>query len=330
MLAARRTTTDAGNVVYDTGFDYDAHRRTNLVDNVLEVDGQPQTVASYTFTYDLHGNPLTLDRTTPCQGLTQTATGAADFAGDDRTFTPDNLDRLVATDYAETDSTEETVLDVVGNRESQTDRAGVTTAYGVVDAANEYTSVAGAAVSYDEADNLIVDEDGRQYTYDEQNRLTEVRDAGDVLLASYAYDALGRRVSSTIGTQATRYYYDGQRVIEERDGDYVLLREQINGSQFIDEHIATHEAGAANGSGRVQGWTYYLSNANYSVAGMGNSEGTLIQRLDFSSSGDFPVAEPLCQPCDANCDGVVDLDDDAAFQALLAGGTPCSWCAGRP
>ena len=70
MLESRRTTTSArGDVVYDTGFGYDGHRRTNLIDNVVEIGGTPQTVASYEFTHDLHGNPLT-----------QTVTGQAAFA----------------------------------------------------------------------------------------------------------------------------------------------------------------------------------------------------------------------------------------------------------
>jgi hypothetical protein len=90
---------------------------------------------------------------------------------------------------------------------------------------------------------------------------------------------------------------------------------------------AGNEAGSA--PGRAPGWTYYLSNANYSVAGMGNSDGSQIDRLDFSSSGDFPVAEPLCQPCDCNCDGTVNSFDIDPFVAILTGAaTPCSWCAG--
>jgi len=44
------------------------------------------------------------------------------------------------------------------------------------------------------------------------------------VLASYSYDALGRRVTATIGSTVTRYYYDGQNVIEERDGADVRVR----------------------------------------------------------------------------------------------------------
>ena len=51
--------------------------------------------------------------------------------------------------------------------------------------------------------------------YDAVNRMTTYADAED--LASYAYDALGRRVAKTVGGVTTRYIYAGERVIEERD-----------------------------------------------------------------------------------------------------------------
>ncbi len=40
---------------------------------------------------------------------------------------------------------------------------------------------------------------------------------------------------------------------------------------------------------------------------------------------------PPCDPCDANCDGSVDLLDVEPFILLLLGGPePCSACAGDP
>ncbi len=178
MLASRRTTTGDG-VVYDTGFGYDAHRRTNLIDNLLEAGRTTQTIASYQFSHDLHGNPLT-----------QIAAGQPEFAGDNRTFVPDDLDRLLETAYADSASTEQSTFDLLGNRETHSARSGPETEYGPVNAANEYPSVAGQPVTYDAAGNLTADEEGRHYAYDEQNRLTEVRDAGNTVVAAYAYACL--------------------------------------------------------------------------------------------------------------------------------------------
>jgi len=61
---------------------------------------------------------------------------------------------------------------------------------------------------------------------DEHNRLTQVKAADETVLANYAYDALGRRIAfeDPVAGTTTRYYYDGQRVIEERDETDALLR----------------------------------------------------------------------------------------------------------
>lgn len=319
----RRTTTVASGstTVYDTGFGYDAHRRTSLIDNILEIGGTPEAVASYAFTHDLAGNPLS-----------QVAGGRPDFAGDDRTFTVDNLNRLGGTMYQEFGTADAATFDLLGNRETHTDRAGEFTQYGPVNAVNEYSTIAGVPVTYDAAGNLATDEDGRQYFYDEQNRLVEVRDAGSATLAEYEYDALGRRVSATIGGATTLYYYDGQRVIEERDAADAVARYHVDGGQFIDEHIATYDVAKArasapraaeprpSGSGqdvdRAAGWTYYLLNANYSIAGSGNADGSVIQRLDYTSSGDFPGGggPQDVYAHDADLDGDIDLTDFASLQ----------------
>lgn len=301
-LDKRRTTTnDPGHTtVYETGYGYDDHRRINGVSNVLEVDATPQTVAAFAFTHDNNGNPLT-----------QTATGASPFAGDNRAFTLDGLNRLTNTAYAQTGTNESSTLDLVGNRESYTDRAGAATAYTLANAANEYATVGGNAVQYDAAGNLTVDEDGRTYQYDERNRLIEVRDSGTNLLASYSYDALGRRIVATIGTVTTRYYYDGQNVIEERDGSDVRVRYHVNGPQFIDERVATFEDATT-------AFTYYLLKENFSVAGTGNADGSTVERLDYSATGSFAGAGGGID-VDYNDDGYVDADDLAEFAACASG-----------
>lgn len=194
-----------------------------------------------------------------------------------------------------------------------TDRGGATTAYTLANAANEYATVNAEAVSYDAAGNLTVDEDGRRYSYDERNRLIEVRKPApdDTLLASYSYDALGRRVVATIGTVTTRYYYDGQNVIEERDGSDVRVRYHVNGAQFIDERVATFDDATT-------AFTYYLLKENFSVAGTANADGSTIERLDYSATGSFAGSGGGID-VDYNDDGYVDLDDLAEFEACASG-----------
>ena len=194
----------------------------------------------------------------------------------------DSLDRLTGTTYHEVSRTESSTLDLVGNRESHTNRAEDTTAYGPANEANEYDDVDGKPVEYDEAGNLSVDEDSRQYTYDEQNRLIQIRAADDTVLANYTYDALGRRISfeDPVAGLATHYYYAGQSVIEERDASDVLVRYHVNGAQYLDERVATFDDSTGE-------FSYYLVNQNFSIAGTGNADGSQIERLDYSPGGDF-------------------------------------------
>jgi len=325
LLDKRRTTTAApgGNTVYEYDAGYDSHRRVNAITNRFQPGGgNPQTVAAYGFSHDLNGNPLT-----------QTvAEGMAEFVADDRAFTVDRLNRLQETEYFENEQVESTTFDRVGNRESHTDRADTVTAYGTVNTANEYASIGGTPVTYDAAGNLSVDQNGRQYSYDELNRLKQVRGPvpTSTVLATYTYDALGRRITfnDPVEGVTTRYYYDGTNAVEERSASDVRLRYHVHGSQYVDERLATYpDLITVAGTGEP---TYYLLGTSFSTIGIGNSAGTLIQRLDYSSTGDFagggPGAGSYYHDSDADLD--LDLKDFASFQNCFSGAAlPSSACA---
>ncbi len=129
----------------------------------------------------------------------------------------------------------------------------VTLAYASNDV-NEYTSIedVGAAgnpitVLYDAAGNLSRDDDEYEYAYDYENRLTQIDYAPDggasTRLAYFAYDALGRMISSQLRfdadvngrTETLKYSYDGVNVIAEYDESGKLSSRYIHGTQRIDE-----------------------------------------------------------------------------------------------
>ena len=95
---------------------------------------------------------------------------------------------------------------------------------------NGYIDIGGCDpdVAHDDNGNLIEDHRGYEYQYDVDNRLRYVYNdvnadgdydsPGDTLYAEYQYDAMGRRIYSSIDSAARQYYYDGQRVIVETDG----------------------------------------------------------------------------------------------------------------
>ncbi len=93
-------------------------------------------------------------------------------------------------------------------------------------------------------------------------------------------------------------------------GSYVLTRH---------DHVATFTQATSQ-------FTYYLANNNYSIAGTGNADGSLIERLDYSSSGDFAGGGPGASTFHHDADHDLDLDlrDFANFQnCFRQTGGPC-------
>jgi len=123
-------------------------------------------------------------------------------------------------------------LDGLGNWNSHTKDG--TTYTNSLNALNQYTQFQGPQgtrdLSYDFAGNLLSEgAGGANYAYDFANRLVTFQSPGGAL-ATYRYDALGRRIARIVGgTSLTRFIYDGDRLIEERDGSNVLVASYVFG-----------------------------------------------------------------------------------------------------
>ena len=98
-------------------------------------------------------------------------------------------------------------------------------------ALNQYTvangitlPIAPAPAPYDPDGNLRFDggvnkdSENREYLWDAENRLIEVRVAGAAALVTYAYDHLSRLISRTAAGSTTHYLYDGWNRIAEYSG----------------------------------------------------------------------------------------------------------------
>jgi YD repeat-containing protein len=81
-------------------------------------------------------------------------------------------------------------------------------------AANQLTQRGAATLVYDANGNLTSD-GTNTYTWDARNQLVGISGAST---ASFVYDALGRRVSRTVGGQTTEYVYDGLNTVQEKIG----------------------------------------------------------------------------------------------------------------
>jgi RHS repeat-associated protein len=119
------------------------------------------------------------------------------------------------------------------------DRTDVSRTYGV-NGLNQYDSVAVGGVpttyQYDANGNLRWD-GFTSYVYDAENRLVSASGARN---ATLAYDPLGRlwQISGPAGT--TRFLYDGDDLIQERDGNGNLLRAYVHGPG-TDEPLMWYE-----------------------------------------------------------------------------------------
>ena len=106
---------------------------------------------------------------------------------------------------------------------------------------NEYTDIDGATPEYDAAGNLTKDTSSYEYFYDAENKLTRIEDSSNTLVASFKYDAYGRRIEKTDSIAdpdvTRRYYYDNRlRVLEEYNAAETPARQKyyIWGG-YIDE-----------------------------------------------------------------------------------------------
>ncbi len=86
-----------------------------------------------------------------------------------------------------------------------------------VDAANRLTEVGAQTFSYDANGNLTGD-GARTYVWNARNQLAQIKNAAGAVLASFGYDALGRRHSKTVNGVASGYLYDGANIAQELIG----------------------------------------------------------------------------------------------------------------
>lgn len=258
---------------------YDGHRRLYQAINRNQIGGVSVGLAIVSYpSRDNVGNPLTMQKA-----------GLAYPTSYSESYDYDNLHRLLTTTYVgAVNGTETFTMDKLGNRTDYADsRDGPTFDYGENNDANEYASIqyssgsSPVALSYDAAGNLLSNERGYQFTYDHENRLTSVSTSGELQIASYNYDALGRRIREirNVTTDPVRWFiYDGQRVLAEIRPDGTAIRRFIDGPLYIDEHVLMEETSPAN-------TFYYLLGNLYTVLGVANKNGDLAASYHYDSYG---------------------------------------------
>jgi RHS repeat-associated protein len=246
--AGRLSTKTFGNGLVET--------RTYQADNLNTSINTPG-VTAFGYTWDANKRKLT-----------QTETG---IPTNNQVYTYDNEDRLTGFNRNNGD-TQAWTLSLVGDW-NQFNNNGVmeNRTHNTV---HELTAVNATALTYDVKGNLTGNSNGQTYAWDIENRLTTATDNQNNTFGTYTYDALGRRVSKTVGGNTTVFISDGlQKICEYENG--TLARAYAYGS-YIDEPLVM-----ISGTNKY----YYHSNNLYSVAALTDAAGSVIERYKYDPYG---------------------------------------------
>lgn len=161
-------------------------------------------------------------------------------------------------------------FDPLGNRTKVVEN-GVTTNY-TSNRINAYTAISGGlsfTPQYDANGNLLNDTD-HLYRYNLNNKLVGV----DANIASYAYDALGRRISKTTYIGTISFYYVGDQMVEEYNGKN-LAASYVFGNN-IDEVLQMKS-----------GKNVYYNHANQlgSTMALTDKDGNVAERIEYDVYG---------------------------------------------
>ncbi len=137
------------------------------------------------------------------------------------------------------------------------------------DAANQLTQWGTATLTHDANGNMLSSgTDG--YTWDARNQLVSTLSG-----ASFQYDALGRRVASTLGPTTTNYLYDGVNVVQEIQN---ATPANLLAGLRVDEIFT--RAGTAN----------FLTDALGSTVALADATGTIQTQYTYEPFGNTTVS----------------------------------------
>jgi len=113
------------------------------------------------------------------------------------------------------------------------------------------------------------------YTWDFENRLTQVALPGTGGTVSFKYDPFGRRIYKSSSSATTIFAYDGDNVIETTNAAGAIISKYAQG-QNIDEPLAESTAGATS---------FYEQDGLGSVTSLSSSAGALANTYTYDSFG---------------------------------------------
>ena len=263
------------------------YRLDNLV-SAINVTNLPSL--SYSYTYDVNKNKLS-----------ETIGGTmSNFGFNSATY--DNEDRVTAWHRKDYNNSQSWTLSNAGDWTSFTQMG--TTVPRTHNAVHELTAIGSAALAYDVKGNLTADNSrspSQAYTWNYDNRLASAVVSGNT--HSYAYDVLGRRVSKTVMTGGS----------STATTVFVSLTKPIDNSPYAGQVVAEYTANAAasspskkyihadyidepvvmlNVSGGSETKYYYHRNSLYSIVGLTDTTGSVVEYYCYSGYGVSLILAP--------------------------------------
>jgi RHS repeat-associated protein len=217
---------------------------------------------SYLYTHDSNGNILSVN---------------------DTAYAYDVLNRLKSWYDPGSDITTSYSYDAAGNLTTVKEN-GDTVKSLTYDDANQISST---GYNYDDNGNLIEDPN-KWYVYDGDNRLkTVVSKDTSTTIASYAYDFMGRRSSSTDASEtATYFHYDGWNVVAETDSTGT-----VTANYYYDDQ------GRIMAMKRDGAYYYYQFDAHGDVVSLTDSSGTIVNTYEYDPWGNhLSASEQVANP----------------------------------
>jgi RHS repeat-associated protein len=143
-------------------------------------------------------------------------------------------------------------------------------------AANELQGIA----NHDANGNMVL-MPGLKGKYDAWNRLVEVRDSNDNLIAQYEYNGLNQRIKKTVGSTTTKSFFnENWQEIESITNNQVTS--YVWGLRYIDDLILREK-----GEERL----YSLADPNWNVVAICDANGDIQERYNYNAFGKRNVFE---------------------------------------
>ena len=141
---------------------------------------------------------------------------------------------------------------------------------------NELTQSSNGSYTYDANGNTLSDPSGKSYSWDFENRLTQVVNPG-VGTTTFRYDPFGRRIYKSSPTFTGIFVYDGDDLIETVNASGAVLASYTQG-QNIDESLAELRPG---------GSSYYEADGLGSITSLSSSAGAVANTYTYDSFGNL-------------------------------------------